>query len=187
MPECIDDLFIIICLRNFKESLTGTLNAHKAFLDWTEPMVEVQAAQAASSSTGQSVATTTGFASVTSSPFGPGGPGPTGPTGPTGASASPFGGGTTPSPFAAAQATSAGPVTSSPFAQPAGPFAPVATGDGRSVSPFAATGQVSWSESKGSLFYSRDWTKNVHSLYQDCIGYIVIRNIVACTTVILLL
>ena len=111
---------------------------------------------------------------------GPGGPGPTGP------SASPFGGGTTPSPFAA-QATSAGPVASSPFAQPAGPFAPVATGDGRSVSPFAATGQVSWSESKGSLFYSRDWTKNVHSLYQDCIGYIVIRNIVACTTVILLL
>ena len=118
----------------------------------------------ASSSTGQSVATTTGFASVTSSPFGPGGPGPTGPTGPTGASASPFGGGTTPSPFAAAQATSAGPVTSSPFAQPAGPFAPVATGDGRSVSPFAATGQVSWSESKGSLFYSRDWTKKCSQL-----------------------
>lgn len=145
--------------------------------------MEVQAAQASSCSTGQSGATTTA-ASVTSAPFGPGGPGPTGPTGP---SASPFGGGTTPSPFAAAQATSAGPVTSSPFAQPAGPFAPVATGDGRSVSPFAATGQVSWSESKGSLFYSRDWTKNVHSLYQDCIGYIVIRNIVACTTVILLL
>lgn len=153
-----------ISQRAHKESLTGTLNAHKAFLDLTEPMVEVQAAQASScSSSGQSAgATTTASASVTSaSPFGPG------PTGPTGPSASPFGGGTrTPSPFAAAQATSPGPVASSPFAQPAGPFAPVApgpvaTGDGRSVSPFAATGQVSWSESNGSFFFSRDWTKTV--------------------------